>query len=123
MLARGWIMIAIAIAILVLGILFIISSLVSKKKRKADYYNLFIMGIIWIAIGIPLRNNLLVALGIVFGIVGLVHKKEWKKNRKEYKWAGLNKYEKILAVVFVIFLIIALLAGIVILCLTKKGII
>ena len=39
-----------------------------KKKRPIDYYNLFIIGIVWIGAGIPLKNY---ALSVVGGILGL----------------------------------------------------
>ena len=102
-----WLLAAIAILIIFLGIIYIFS--VRKKRRPVDYYNLFIIGIIWAGVGIPLKNFALSAIGIIFMIIGLTHKNEWKKNRK--RWKDLNKNERILTIVIMIVLLLLVIAG------------
>ena len=111
-------MIAIAITILVLGVVAIFAT--RGKKRPTDYYNFFIMGAIWTAVGIPLKNYLLSAIGLIFLIVGIVHKKDWEKNR--IRWADLDKGEKKLKIIVILTLGMILLVGFAIFFLTKKGI-
>ncbi len=85
-----WIIISIAVLLLLFALVFIF--LINRKKfprREPDYYVWFWIGIVWIIIGIPLvisENNFgIFAIGILFTILGLVHKKEWKKNHIKYK--------------------------------------
>jgi len=49
-------------------------------------------------------------LGIVFMIIGLKHKKEWKKQKK---WKDLEKNEKIIKGMMLIFLALILIYGII----------
>lgn len=104
-----WGIFSVAIIIIILGILFIIVN--RKKKYPTDYYNLFVMGIIWTAIGIPLENFALSAMGIIFLVIGLVHKKEWKKNRRS--WKKLSKEERKIKIILIIGLTILLILGLV----------
>lgn len=90
-----------------------------KHKRKPDYYAFFTMGIICLVIGIPLKMYPLAAIGAVFAVVGLVHKKKWQKNR--IKWEDLSKEEKKLKWILVGFLMFALLAGVLAFYLTAGG--
>jgi len=85
-----WIIISIAVLLLLFALVFIF--LINRKKfprREPDYYVWFWIGIVWIIIGIPLvisENNFgIFAIGILFAILGLIHKKEWKKNHIKYK--------------------------------------
>jgi len=85
-----WIIISIAVLLLLFALVFIF--LINRKKfprREPDYYVWFWIGIVWIIIGIPLvisENNFgIFAIGILITILGLVHKKEWKKNHIKYK--------------------------------------
>jgi len=85
-----WIIILIAVLLLLFALVVVL--LINRKKlpnRKPDYYTWFVLGIIWIIIGMPLAvssNNFgIFAIGILFTILGLVHKKEWKKNHIKYK--------------------------------------
>ena len=88
-----WVVILIAILLLAIGIVFVFNSKKGKgKKRGPDYYSFFIMGIIWIAIGIPLNNKFLWIFGAILFIIGIVNKKKWKENR--VKWDDLTEKEK-----------------------------
>jgi hypothetical protein len=52
-----------------------------KQKTKTNYYDLFIMGLIFLGAGIPLavttKNWGLLGIGFVFIISGLSKRKEW----------------------------------------------
>jgi hypothetical protein len=93
--AIPWMIILIFTLIVLLAVIAIWAILYNKKKgkkRPMDYQNLFNMGVIWFIIGLPLKNVTLWALGLGFMIAGLVHKKEWKKNR--IRWEDLSPAEK-----------------------------
>ncbi len=90
------------IALIVLALIFIVVLVFTKKakKRKIDYHNFFIIGIIWVgagvALGIGSGNYTLFAMGLIFMILGLVHKKEWKQNIADRKkrWRSMSKKDK-----------------------------
>ena len=82
-----------------------------KYKTPTDYYSLFIMGIIWIPLGIPLKNYALSGMGLVFMIIGLVNKKKW--NKKKRTWKDLSKEEKKVQKIILIMLSVFLLIGII----------
>jgi prepilin signal peptidase PulO-like enzyme (type II secretory pathway) len=84
-----WIMIAIVLLIIFFGVAAVV---LNTKKRPPDYYNLFVIGLVWTAIGIPMENYVLSALGLIFLVTGLSHKKSWEKNRRS--WGALDEKEK-----------------------------
>ncbi|MCK5233632.1 MAG: hypothetical protein KAJ91_02330 [Candidatus Aenigmarchaeota archaeon] len=104
----------ILIAIAVLILLFAVVALWSRKthKRPTDYYNLFIIGIIWLPIGIATGNSTLWILGLVFLIAERVHKKDWEKNR--VRWSDLTPDEKKFREILFVALAILLLVGVVV---------
>ncbi len=87
-----WSILAIIILLLAAAIFVTIKYSKNKSKKGPDYYAFFLIGIIWLAIGIPFNNVPLWALGLVFFIVGLANKKKWKSNK--VKWKDLDKKEK-----------------------------
>ena len=46
-----------------------------------NYRALFIIGIIWFAIGLPLKNQPLIITGIAFIIIGFLNKNKWIKKQ------------------------------------------
>jgi len=110
-----WLLIAIAVLLVILGIIAVIMT--RKKRRPTDYYNLFIIGIIWLPIGILLRNYVLVGLGLVLVIVGLVNKKKWEQNR--IRWSDLDKSEKKIRLWIMGGLGILVLLGLIVLLLSQ----
>jgi small-conductance mechanosensitive channel len=102
-----------AIIILVFLVL-LIKILTSKNKEyKPDYYTLFSIGIVWVAIGIPLKNWGLFGMGIVFSITGLLNKDKWEKNhmkldKKKRKAAIIALILGLLFLVLFLFLFILL---------------
>jgi len=114
-----WILfgIIVLLALVVLGI-FIFTK--KGKKRKIDYHTFFIMGIIWlgagIALGIGSGSYALFIMGLIFTIIGLIHKKEWKQNIADRKkrWQSMSKKDKkklmIIKWVLVGFVLLGLIA-------------
>jgi len=80
----------------------------------------FIMGIIWLVFGIPLKNYTLSIMGIIFAIVGLVNKGKWKKNRQ--RWETLSPEEKKWKIAIIVVLSLLVLAGLVFLLLSNNKI-
>src|SRR3989344_3598298 len=115
------ILISIAVLVVLFAVIFIF--LVSKKKikyREPDYYSIFLVGLIWFAIGIPLDNSALWVIGLILLIWGLVNKKKWEKNR--VRWENLTKFEKKLRIWIMVVLGVLVLAGLIFLLLVEKGI-
>ena len=105
--------------IIILGILAIWVS--KRNNRPVDYYNLFIIGMIWTAVGIPLKNPFMFPLGLIFMVVGLVNRKKWKANRKS--WKDLGKSER--KIVWIVTLLLGFLVaiGFVLFILIARGVI
>ena len=116
-----WLLIVIGVLILILGIAAIYATKKSKKPPMSDYYTFFIIGIVWLIIGIPLMINsdnlFFFIMGLVFMVIGLANKDKWKKNHK--KWNQLKKREKNLKIGVIVVLGILVLAGLVVLFLIK----
>ncbi len=116
-----WIMISIGVLIVLLGIVAFI--LFKKGKRhEPDYYNFFIIGVIWTAFGIIFYDGMFffLLMGIVFMVLGLANKDKWKKNHRT--WKQLSKSEKKFKIIIFILLGIGVLAGLVLWFLYGKGI-
>ena len=75
----------------------------NKKRCGTDYYALFLIGIVWLVIGIPTRNTTFFLLGFVFLIIGLTNKQKWKKR---CRWKDLSKKEKINKILLIIISIL-----------------
>ena len=114
-----WILIFVAVAIVLLGVLAIFFIKSKEGKHKVDYYSLFLMGIIWLAVGIPLDMTALWALGVVFFIIGLANKDKWKKNRTD--WKKITKKQKNILYISIAMLFLLLVAEIIVFWLTKAG--
>ena len=76
-----WILIAVAIALVIGIILAVIAS--KGKKTPPDYYSWYIMGIIWFIFGILMEQWAFSVMGLVFSVIALHHKNEWKKNHEQ----------------------------------------
>ena len=98
-----WILIAIGVLIILLA--YLAYRVRSGRKKPTDYYGLFIGGIIWLLFGIAMESAIFLAGGVILLLIGLAHKKEWKKNGMAKE--GENaKYA--LAAGFIIALILAI---------------
>ena len=114
------ILILVSLMVVILGVLAILFIKHNEGKHKVDYYSLFIMGLIWLVIGIPLRNTILEVFGIAFFVLGLFNKKKWKKNRTD--WTKVTKKQKKILYLSMIMLFLLLVAGIIVFCLPIAGI-
>jgi flagellar basal body-associated protein FliL len=101
----------ILIGIFALIVLLAVAALVMKKgkRQKPSYKTFFIMGITWLPVGIVLDNYGLSAMGLIFMIVGLVHRNEWED---EPKWGDLPEEQKRLKIILIVGLSLLLVAGV-----------
>lgn len=112
------ILILIAAIALALGIWTLIYS--RKRKYEPDYYTFFIIGLVWLPLGIATGNSTFWILGIVFFVVGLANKGKWKKKKS---WNRLSKKEKRLIFLSISIGLLLLILGMVFFSLIKAGII
>ena len=111
-----WILVAVAILLVVFGIVAIFVS--KKNKRPPDSYNFFIIGLIWTIIGLPslfrreYELSSLFIIGLVFLVVGLANKSKWEANR--VRWNDLDSKEQKLKLYLMLVLGILLFAGLVV---------
>ena len=113
-----FILILIAAIALILGIWTLIYS--RKRKYEPDYYTFFIIGLVWLPLGIATGNSTFWILGIVFFIVGLVNKDKWKKKKA---WDKLTKKEKRLIFLSIFMGLLLLILGMVFYFLVTTGVI
>jgi len=109
----------IAILIILIGFVFVAIYMKRKTKTPTDYYTLFVIGIIWLAAGIPIKNYALSAMGAAFMITGLVNKSKWKENHRS--WKDLKPEEKKFKTIIIVVLGVLVLLGIVAYFITEKG--
>jgi len=91
--------------VIILGLIF----WKNHKNNKPDYYTLFILGILWLPIGISMENYVLSIMGLVFLIVGTVNKDKWRK--PEENWKDLTENEKKLKILLLIVASLLLISG------------
>jgi len=115
-----WLMPAILIALILIGIVVLVVVIKQKRRLPPDYRALFIMGVIWLPAGIIIKNYILSAMGVVFMVAGLIHKKDWKKNRR--RWSDLTEGERKLKIFIMIVLAVLLVLGLVVYFLTEGDI-
>lgn len=98
--AETWLLIAILMLLIILGIIafFVLKS---KKKFQPDYYTFVVLGLVFFVIGIATENYVMWMLGIIFFIIGITHKDKWKKRKT---WKTMNKKERKISVIFIIVL-------------------
>ncbi|MBU0894201.1 MAG: hypothetical protein KKF48_03630 [Nanoarchaeota archaeon] len=104
-----YIIFAIALVLIVLGVAFAVINFKRKKKTPVDYYALFVMGIIWLVLGILFDMAVFWILGLVFAIFGILNKAKWKKNRRT--WKDMDKFEKKVVITIIIILLILVVIG------------
>jgi len=119
MAAAPWILISVLVLLILIGV--VVFLVRRKNKTPPDYYAFFVMGIIWTPFGIATGNYAFFVIGLVFMITGLVHKKKWKQNRRD--WSKLDKSERNLMMAIMIGLGLMVLAGLVFFLLAEKGLI
>lgn len=92
-----------------------------KHKRPVDYYNLFMMGVVFSGIGVPLKNYALSMMGVVFLIAGLVNKKKWKQNRR--RWDDLDYKEKKIRLILTGLILFMFILGLVLFLIFDNGVV
>jgi hypothetical protein len=103
---------------IVLGILISIGLVIAiraaiiqrKENRKANFKAFFIIGICWVPFGIATNNTVFTIIGLVFLILGLANRKNWKN---QPKWDELSLAEKKIKLALIIFLMLILIVGVV----------
>jgi len=88
--AIPWILVGVLALVVVLGIVFW-RVYRSKKNPETNYKTLFYVGIVWLAIGLPMGNFALWGMGMVFIAVGLANRGKWKD---EKPWGKLSEAER-----------------------------
>jgi prolipoprotein diacylglyceryltransferase len=89
-----------------------------KTRRPPDYRTLFIMGVIWLAIGIPIKSYAMSALGLILAALGLANRKRWKETST--KWGDWTREEKMLKVFLIVVLSVLVIGGLVLYFLARK---
>ncbi|MFH1452074.1 MAG: hypothetical protein ABIF88_02795 [archaeon] len=83
-----------------------------NKKQKINYRSLFLVGVVWIAIGIPLKNYIISLIGIAFMLAGIKNKKELESKKHKSEKELTSKKKKIY-IFWMILLTLVLISGIV----------
>jgi hypothetical protein len=111
-----WIAIAVGVLVLMLGVVFVLRLRYGGRMPPTDYYAWFLIGIVWMSVGIvnvvlmgPGQSFFFV-MGLGFAIAGLVHKKEWKANRRA--WHKMDKKRRLLIIISMIVLAAVIAAAI-----------
>lgn len=65
-----------------------------KKKGRIDYYSFFSMGIIFIPIGVVIKNYFFSVFGLVLTIIGILNRKKWEKPKAWYELSPQEKKAK-----------------------------
>jgi vacuolar-type H+-ATPase subunit I/STV1 len=91
-----------------------------KRKYEPDYYTFFIIGLVWLPLGIATGNSTFWILGAVFFIIGLANKDKWKKKKA---WNKLSEKEKKLILLSIFIGLLLLILGMIFYFLVKAGVI
>lgn len=110
-----WLILAV---IIVLGVIAAIYAYKNRGKTRPDYYTFFVMGVVWLIIGIPFKMWLLATMGAIFAAIGLINKDKWKTNRRT--WKDLSNKEKRFKISLIIILSLLVIAGLVFYLLADK---
>jgi len=110
--------IAITIGLLIVGLLvgFIVFYRKRKEGMKPDYRTFFIMGVIFLPLGIASENYAFFIMSMVLIAIGLLNRSKWKD---EPKWSELPERQRRLKLIIVGGLTLLLLIGIGVLLYSK----
>lgn len=97
--------------VLIISVSWVLMESRKKKKQLFDFYAMFILGIVWLTIGIIIQNKIMMTTGVLFSIFGFSQKKEWDKEINE--WHNLERHEKREIIELLIILFLLSLLGIV----------
>ncbi len=105
----------VSMVVVILLVVFLAVAIILQRKnvkRPPDYYNLFLTGLMWFAIGIPLvfdGSYIFLVVGTFLAGIGLLNKDKWQANRR--KWSDLTPKEKSIKKVLMIVLGAFVVAG------------
>lgn len=102
-----WTIFSVLILIVLIGVLFIFVYLSRGKKHETDYLSLFMIGLIWFILGIPLANSALWIIGLIFIVVGIANVRRWKTYKRP-KWKELSRSQKLFKIWTLVVLIVLL---------------
>ena len=81
-----WVLLGLGAGIILIGVLVLMCKKSKGKARETDYRALFTIGIVFAGAGVPLAISTrnpgmlgITALGVIYMIMGLQHRDEWKK--------------------------------------------
>jgi len=105
-------MIAVVVALLlILGLAVFWISYKKRGHHEVDYRTLFVLGLVWIPLGLASDNPAFWIIGLVFMAVGLANKSKWKKQKN---WDELTteqqRLKKILMIITSVLLVVGLAA-------------
>ena len=118
MAANPWILISVLVLLIILGVIAFFMR--KKEKQPIDYYNWYIIGLVWLPLGIIFQMHFFFILGLVFMGVGLANKDKWKANRRTRK--DMTPEQRKFQMILIIALGVLLVLGIVAFLLVEKGI-
>jgi membrane protein CcdC involved in cytochrome C biogenesis len=86
-----WILIAIFVTLVLLGIVVVVAVRRGKRPRRVDYRNYFVMGVVWLATGVVLSllpwflhgevsfsiGLFFFAMGLAYTTIGLANRDKW----------------------------------------------
>jgi hypothetical protein len=79
-----------------------------KKKTPTDYYHLYVLGLIFAIMGIAMDNYGLGGFGFLTCLYSVLHRKEWKKNKGNWRKASKAEFKTTINIlVLIVILIIA----------------
>lgn len=111
---QTWIILAMIILLLVVfGAIYLLKK---ENKHEPDYRVFFILGVIWLPLGIATKNNIPLVLGIVFMVLGLVNRDKWKE---QPKWSEMDPARRKFKTIVIIALTV-LLVGLIVAFLIAK---
>jgi hypothetical protein len=69
------------VSLIILGLLiaFLVMLLTKKREYKPDYWMLFILGVLWLPMGLFSDNVVFLILGFTYLAIGLANKDKWKE--------------------------------------------
>ncbi len=112
------VLLMIVIALIVLSIL-VATIIISRKYQiQPNFFSFFVIGLIWLPLGLVLRNHFLVIMGAAFLITGLINHKKWQTR---IKWSELPEPVKRMKIFIVIFLAVLVFAGLAFFLLANQG--
>ncbi len=79
MMPNLWLLIS--LIILCLLIAFLVMLMTKKREYKPDYWILFMLGVLWLPMGLFLDNVVFLILGFTYLAIGLANKDKWKESQ------------------------------------------